>query len=45
MAENPLLSFPASPLPLGTWKSHLYLLPSNWLLAFFIDESRRQGIK
>lgn len=39
-AEKAPLSFPESPFSLGTRKSHLYLPPSNWLPAFFIDTSR-----
>lgn len=40
MLEKAPRSFTASSFPLGTQKSHLYLLSSNWPLTFFIDKSR-----
>jgi hypothetical protein len=41
MAEKSLF-FLASAFSSWDRKSHLYLLPSNWLLAFFIEKSKNQ---
>lgn len=40
LEEKSPFSFTAPLLPLPTWKSHLYLTPSRWLPAFFINKSR-----